>query len=210
MKNNFSNATSAKIMQITNRIINELTSQQNTSIEKMYFALLRKSIGQPLGRFPDVLQLLLNEMPEEFLGYEDRLSYEEEAILTTLQLFALYQQGTSSTSNETQKENSESTVSKYNNIGTSLKALRKDENDRKAADRRFNTLITSTTYEELIYQLRHLLKLLKSREGNTTIDWGILAKDLYYFLLGYKNNLRLSWARSYYRQNISKENNDEK
>jgi hypothetical protein len=35
--------------------------------------------------------------------------------------------------------------------------------------------------------------------GETNIDFGKLAQDLYKFLVGKDENIRLSWARAYYR-----------
>jgi CRISPR system Cascade subunit CasB len=95
------------------------------------------------------------------------------------------------------RENGQEKGSK--NIGYSLSALRVGDSTA-AIDRRFNALITATTYDELIHHLRQMLKLLKSKMfGETNIDFGKLAQDLYKFLVGKDENIRLSWARAYYR-----------
>lgn len=78
------------------------------------------------------------------------------------------------------------------------------EEDSKAVDRRFNALITAQTYDELVHYLRQMISLLKSK-ADTTIDYGRLAQDLYWFQRGYEEKLRLSWARDYYRIEKNKE-----
>lgn len=83
------------------------------------------------------------------------------------------------------------------NLGASLRALRAGD-ATQAADRRFNAMITATTFNELANHLRHLIKLLKSKT-EAKVNYAQLAQDLYWFQLGYQSDIRLKWSRDYYR-----------
>ena len=96
--------------------------------------------------------ILFENLPEEFLSSYQQPSYEELAIYTALQLYALHQQGVSTS---VMLDDSKP----YENIGFALGKLRKEDNTT-SIDRRFNTMITSSTFEELTYHLRHLISLL--------------------------------------------------
>ena len=126
---------------------------------------------------------------------------EERAILTSLQLYSLHQQGKhDSVYLEKEKKS-------WTNIGHSLASLRQGENSI-AVDRRFNVMITSTTFEELSHYLRQLISQLKSK-SDAKVDYAQLADDLFWFIRGYKERVRLNWARSYYGINVKGENKNE-
>ena len=72
--------------------------------------------------------------------------------------------------------------------------------DTMSSDRRFNATITSTTVEELVNHIRHMIKILKSKYPKTYIDFPKLAEDIYWFSKGYEDTIRLSWAREYFRK----------
>jgi CRISPR system Cascade subunit CasB len=76
----------------------------------------------------------------------------------------------------------------------------RDPNDSSAIDRRFNVLITSTTYEEFYYHLRQMVNLLRSNKRILPVNYARLAEDLYWFQRGYEENIRLRWAQNYYRR----------
>lgn len=178
------------VFSVTSRIVNGLSAALDTSSGKAMLAKLRHSTGRPMSETIEVWPIVFDYLPEKFLGTGVRVTAEEMAILTTLQLYALHQQG----NKENVILNNES--EKWHNIGYSLSALRTD-NDRTASDRRFNALVTSTTFEELSHHLRQMLKLLKAKT-NAKIDYAKLAEDLYWFIRGYEDGIRLDWARAYY------------
>ena len=82
-------------------------------------------------------------------------------------------------------------------MGTSLRSLRTSSH-QTAVDRRFNTMVTATNFEELLYHLRQLIKLLASRT-QTQINYPKLAEDFYWYLRGYSDQVKLRWSRQYYR-----------
>ena len=70
--------------------------------------------------------------------------------------------------------------------------------DGKGIDRRFNAMITASGFEEIIYHLRQLIKILKSK-SEQKINYAKLAEDLYDLQNDYKfEKVRFNWARSYY------------
>lgn len=83
--------------------------------------------------------------------------------------------------------------------------------DQAAMDRRFSALITSASFEELTHHLRHSIKLLKAKtKANATVDYGKLAEDLFWFLRGFQDSVKLNWARGYYGTKIKGESDNEK
>ncbi len=83
------------------------------------------------------------------------------------------------------------------NLGASLSRLRVGD-DTSAIDRRFNAMITTTSFDELANHLRHMIKLLKSKT-DTQVNYPQLAQDLFWFQKGRQSSVRLKWSRSYYR-----------
>lgn len=192
--------SSVNVSNVTAKILYKLTSDLSSSSSKAQIANLRNSIGKPVSQTIDIWPIIFEYFPQEFLGKDKVLSFEEKAILNTLQLFALYQQGVSESA---YKYNEESIP--FANIGKSLSNLRTGD-DIKAVDRRFNAMITSTTYEELIYHLRQMIKLLKSKlKTDVFINFPELTNDLYWYLRGYEENVKLKWAKSYYSSNMKLE-----
>lgn len=192
----------ARVAEVTRKILIKLSKQKDTSSGKALLARLRQSIGKPVSETVAVWPILFEDLPEEFLGHDGYTSAEEQAILTTLQLYALHQQSLSH-SVFIGEEN------KYQNIGNSFRQLRQGE-DTTAIDRRFNVMITASTFEELVYHLRHLITLLKSKSPETKVDYARLSEDLYWFLRDYQERVRLSWARDYYKRNFKGENDNDK
>lgn len=192
--------SSVNVSNVTAKILYKLTSDLSSSSSKAQIANLRNSIGKPVSQTIDIWPIIFEYFPQEFLGKDKVLSFEEKAILNTLQLFALYQKGVSESA---YKYNEESIP--FANIGKSLSNLRTGD-DIKAVDRRFNAMITSTTYEELIYHLRQMIKLLKSKlKTDVFINFPELTNDLYWYLRGYEENVKLKWAKSYYSSNMKLE-----
>ena len=184
-----------------NWIINDLNEKRTTSSGKASLATLRNSAGRPLNASAQVWPIILDKIPVEFLGTGVGPTSEEMSILMTLQLFALHQQGKNDTVILKSQEG------KWRNIGFSFSALRTSE-DQVAMDRRFNALITSSSFEELTHHLRQLIKLLKSKT-KATVDYAKLAEDLFWFLNGYQEGVRLNWARGYYGTKIKGESENE-
>ena len=185
---------------VTKRIIRQLSYELESPSSKAALAKIRKTLGKPLSDATDIWPILFEHLPEEFVNSYQQPSYEELAIYTAIQFYALHQQGTSTSVMLNEPDT-------YQNIGSALSQLRKGD-DTTAIDRRFNVMITSSTFEELIYHLRHMMMLLKTKSPATKVDYAKLAEDLYWFLKNVQENLRLNWARSYYKQIKGEKHND--
>ena len=180
------------IYQVTSQILNELSYDLDSSRNKAILSNLRNTITRPYSQAIDVFSLIYEYMPEEFIGKNYALSFEEKAIITSLRLYAIHQQGKVSNILDIDKED------QYKNMGYDLRALRVDDH-AKASDRRFNTMISADTFDQFTFHLRQLVNLLKSRTDQK-VSYAKLAQDLYYFQIPQtREKIRLSWAREYYR-----------
>lgn len=191
------------VSNVIGKIIYELDAIRESGRGKSILANLRNSIGKPLSETISCWSMFYDYIPEEWIVNSYKMSTEETVVLTTLQLYAIHQQASDYNVHFSSKNTS------YQNLGDSLRALRKGENTL-AIDRRFNAMITSQSFEELVQHLRQLIKLYKSKEKNKSkINYQRLAKDLFWFKCGSKEWVRLSWARAYYSsQEKGEDNND--
>lgn len=192
--------------------IEGLSNSLEDSYTKAVLANLRNSIGKPYSETIKIWSIVFKgDSANEFLGSEIKLKNGGKVILTTLQLYALHQQGIREsvfTEYKSEKEGKSENKTRRGNIGYPLKQLRKDnpsEEYNKSIDRRFNTMVTSETFDNLCYHLRHLIKILKSKCPNEKVNYAKLAEDLYWFSIGYEENVRLEWAREYYRENFKRD-----
>ena len=175
------------IYQDVSRILRKIDTTRDTPDTKALLAQIRNSIVSNNMNVRS-LECLFSNIPEEQLGSGGELNNYERAILVAVQMYALHQQS---------RSDSVLTLdSKYYNLGDSLRALRSE--DSKSIDRRFNIMITSRNFGQLQYQLRHFIKLLKAR-SDAKVNYAKLADDLYWFLRGSKDNLKIAWSRSYYK-----------
>lgn len=168
-------------------ILRKIEATRDTPTTKALLAQLRNSIVSNNINVRS-LECLFSNIPEEQLGSGGELNNYERAILVAVQMYALHQQS---------RSDSVLTLdNKKQNLGDSLRALRSE--DSKSIDRRFNIMITSRNFNQLQNQLRQFIKLLKART-DTKVNYAKLAEDLYWFLRGSKDNLKIAWTRSYYK-----------
>lgn len=151
-------------------------------------ANFRNTIGKDLVEATNVWPFFFEQMPTEYLSINGKETFEERAVYSTLQLYALCMQGSSSKVLEDDGFKG--------SIGKSIRFGRTTENG-EALDRRFNVLISSQTYEELIYHLRQLLKIAKSK-NQITVNFPQLAEDLFWFQKGDHRRICFRWAQDYY------------
>ena len=186
---------SPSIYQVTARILNLIANDLQANSTKAYLASLRQSVNKDVHLATGVFPIIFSNIPEEYLGKCGNLTVSERSIILTLQLFALHQQG----KNQNVNIQADSKVNRASeNLGTSLSCLRQIGDDSQAIDKRFNAMITATSFNELANHLRHMIKLLKSKT-DTKVNYPQLAQDLFWFQKGQQSNIRLKWSRSYYR-----------
>lgn len=173
-------------------ILLHLNSPQEKKNLTAVLARIRNSIGKDDMEASEVWPILFPMLPENMLGNKT-LSYEEKALLTALQLYALGQQGTAKVVN----------VEKCS-FAEALRSIR-NEDTAKGLDRRFNTMITATEFDEFAYHLRQLFRIGKAK-GITAVDYPALANDLYWYQKGLDKQICLGWAKEYYRPVFDKKN----
>lgn len=190
------------VYQVTAKILHVIASDLHVSSTKAHLADLRQSVNKDVHLATGVFPLIFSNIPAEYLGRSGALTDAERAIILALQLYALHQQG------KEQNVNAQADA-KERDLGASLNSLRFAD-DSQAIDRRFNAMITATSFNELANHLRHLIKLLMSKT-ETKVNYAQLAQDLFWFQKGQASGIRLKWSRSYYREYANKgdENNAE-
>lgn len=167
------------IHRVTSAILNKINTTIETSRTKALLANIRNSINKNISNNIESMSYLFSNLPEEFLGNSIKLCYEEEAIITAIQLYAIHQQGAKYSVLKLDYEKDE----RRQNIGDALSTLRGDDNE--SIDKRFNVMITSSSFKELKHHLRQLIKILKAK-SDAKVDYAKLSEDLYWFLLGKK------------------------
>ncbi len=189
---------SNEIYKVTASIIFQLGNRLELSDTKAVLSRLRNSVGRDISETVAIWPLFFENVPHEYLSTSGRPSFEENAILASLQLYALHQQGKSDLMHEASGDN----------VGKALHSIR-DPNST-ALDRRFNVLITASSFKELINHLRHLISILKQKT-ETKIDYAKLAEDLFWYQVSheYANHMRMRWGQDYYFY-IAKEKEGEK
>lgn len=182
-------------------ILADINKNIKSPSTKALLAKIRNSVDKDLLHNIDLLSCIFSSVSYDGGESDGELSYKEQAIFTVLQLYAIHQQ--SSYESVLKTEGDYDKEQKYkDNIGDALATLRSEENE--SIDKRFNTMIVSTDYKRLTYHLRQMIKILKSK-SDAKVDYAKLAEDLYWFMMGRKEEVRLSWARSYYKYRKNEE-----
>lgn len=187
-------------------ILIKLDSTRDASSTKALLANMRNSADKDISNNVDALAYVFSNLS---YGEDDRygeLSYMEQAIFTAIQMYAIHQQSNVESvlkfGNEDENESREKKKKYKANIGDALATLRSDESE--SIDKRFNAMITATNFNKLSYHLRQMIKILKSK-SEAKVDYAKLAEDLYWFMIGRKEEVRLSWARAYYKYRKNEE-----
>lgn len=184
----------ADIQHFVGRKIDYLTALSDQGGGKAELALLRRGLGKIPGEIPEVLGILLTDMPEDFLSKGSKTTREEWACYLALTLYALHQQGNDPKISPMHTENRCS-------IGSALSSLAESYEDANAKQRltvKLQTLATSKDMSELSYHLRSVVKLLKTK--NIPLNYAQLAGDLYLYQdTTARSGVFLIWAQDFYR-----------
>ena len=181
----------------TRRKLNSLISQAKVNTGTL--AELRRGIGKTPGELPQLWGYFLESMPEEFYG-DQEASRAEWAVYTALTLFALHQQGKDPVVKSMQKEGQ--------SLGKALACLIHTENVRERIFRRFRTIATAGSIEELSHYLRSAVQLLKGEDVG--LDYSKLAGDIYCFQFSeLVSGVRLRWGQDFYRSTAEERTEEE-
>lgn len=160
-----------------------------SSTARTSLAVLRRSLSSPLEYQPQVWSLIFDQFPRELEGPSDRPGVYENAAHIALAFFALHQQSRDNAMHKSGES-----------FGQALQRLswRSSDSQEKGIVRRFNTVITAQTNDEVIHHMRGLIQQLRAAE--IPLDYGQLARDL--VSLNYPESARrtrLRWTRDFNR-----------
>jgi CRISPR system Cascade subunit CasB len=172
--------------------IEELKKYDNESRIRASLARLRRGIGKRPGSLPDIWELTLEGIPEELMPRTDKSdpTYVDWAVHVALTLFALHQQG------RDPRDKSMSVDGK--SLGGAVRTYGFiNDLSEESVKHRFDAMVRSNSIEELATHLRSIVQLLRSED--IPLDYPQLAEDLYRFQFPEsRDNVRLSWGRSYF------------
>lgn len=170
---------------------------EETSYSRAMCAKLRRAIGKSPGSVPEIWELTLSDMPEEWQSRYGKPGFAEKAVHTALTLYSLHRQGkgrSMSVGEKTAdgKEDGDS-------FGAAVaRLIERDDSRFEAVKRRFNAAATATEFTELAHHIRGLVQLLKSED--VVINYPRFACDLYFFQMDeHVDRVRLRWGEDFYR-----------
>ena len=184
--------TGEKIARFTSQKLMQLQNQRGEISFRSTLAHLRRGVGCSPGEMPQLWGFFLDGMPEEWMGNHTP-SRAEWAIYTALTLFALHQQG---------KDPETAWMSQPDaTLGKSVASLIGSSEEESRVARRFHTLATSSSMEELSHHMRGMVQLLRSK--NIPLDYPALAEDLFWYQNAeYQAQVRLRWGQDFYRRTL--------
>lgn len=184
--------TGGKIAAFTAKKLAQLQEQRGEASFRGILAHLRRGAGCTPGEMPQLWGFFLDGMPEEWMGNREP-SRAEWAIYTALTLFALHQQGKDP---ETEWMSQPGAP-----LGKSVAGLIGSPEEESRVARRFHTLATSASMEELSHHMRGMVQLLRSK--NIPLDYPALAEDLFWYQNAeYQAQVRLRWGQDFYRRTL--------
>ncbi|MDR2672184.1 MAG: type I-E CRISPR-associated protein Cse2/CasB [Coriobacteriales bacterium] len=130
-------------------------------------AKLRKGIGREPDEVPEIWDITLADIPEDLKSWNGIVTPAEQAIHTTLTLFALHQQGKTEAVNRS-----------HISFGSAARRLVSPDNENEQTiKRRFDAVLTAKDFVELSRHARGLIQLMKAKD--VCLDYPWFAKDLY-------------------------------
>lgn len=182
------------VQKIVKGKIEFLRNAPNEATARAALANLRRGVGKHPGAVPEVWEYTLAnvELPEQPYrrnGEPAEPTTEEWAIHGALTLFALHQQSKDIRTDCMNAENI--------GLGSAIRRLVKNNDDRERVKRRFDRIITADSIEELLNHLRSMIQML--RADGIALDYAKLANDLRWFQHpDYRDRIRLQWGRDFY------------
>ena len=177
--------------------IEYLHSIADTGRGKGYLAELRHGIGKKPGELPSLWWLIFDRIDEELKGSKCA-SNAEWAVYTALTLYSLHQQG-----------NDRFMYEKGYTLGRAAYHIANSNDDEERVVNRLNLVVTSTTKEELAYQLKSIVQLLKGK--SIPLDYAKLSEELYRFNYPEQAaDIKLSWGRDFYSEKYKTEKDNSK
>jgi CRISPR system Cascade subunit CasB len=180
-------------------------SDERSAWARASLARLRRGVGKTPGSTPDIWEVTLSDLPEEYLSKSGKPTYVENAVHTALTLFALHQQGKTlpmSWSGDTDNQGAEGMKDKIYKQGHSLGRVARllvnpEKGNESAIKRRFDAAVTSRDAVELSRHARGLIQLARAKD--ITLDYPRFAWDLYQFqVYEYRESVLLCWGQDFW------------
>lgn len=157
---------------------------ERESSARATLARLRQAVDEAPGVNPDVWQIVLEILPEQFIGSRDQPTKGEWAAHLALTLYGVHQQGNNTPMHEPGVT-----------FGTAMGRLMRE---RPSAKSRYDALLSASHFAGRRNYLRSLTGLL-STDG-IPVDHGRLALDLFRLQSAdHKNSVVRVWGRDFYR-----------
>jgi CRISPR system Cascade subunit CasB len=183
-----------KICAFVQRKIDALDGESPWS--RAMLAKLRRGVGKEPGGVPDVFEITVGGISDEWRSKNGVPSFAETAVYITLTLYALHRQGkerTMSVSGE--DEQGKPLGNSFGKAANRLVFLK--PNSEQAVQRRFNAAATAADFTELAQHARGLIQLFKAED--ITLDYPLFAWDLCLWQLpGGADAVRLRWGEDFY------------
>ncbi|WP_182170568.1 type I-E CRISPR-associated protein Cse2/CasB [Flaviflexus equikiangi] len=153
-------------------------------------AVLRRAVDEEPGENPEVWQLVLEALPERFIGQRDEPTAGEWAGHLALTLYAIHQRG-----------NTRPVHIPGISFGSAAGTLMRG---RTASTKRsYDALLSATNFPTRRHYLRALVGLMATDSTSTNaigLDYGRLASDIYRLQFAqYRPSLLRAWGRDFYR-----------
>lgn len=194
----------AEIKKFVGRKIHILQEEGQSGSGRAMLANLRRGVGREPGEIPELLGILLQDLPEDFWSRDGFPTKEEWVCYTVLTLYAMHQQGYDVGNRQMHTEGE---VSMGKALYQLMNASEGDSNAEQRMVQKLRTLATAVDRRELSYHLRGIIQLLKS--NGIPINYQKLAGDLYemQFPDG-KSRVCLRWGQDFYGGRNNKEENE--
>lgn len=83
----------SEVSNAVQKIVRQYLSNVDAASRRAILAKLRHSIGKPLSQSVDIWPLILTSVPDDFLSEHEGKNLKMQAVIYTLQIYALYEQG---------------------------------------------------------------------------------------------------------------------
>ena len=154
-------------------------------------ANLRRSVSEGPGVNPDIWEVTLEGLPPMFVGKTDEATPGEKAVHAAMTLYAVHQQSKTAPMHQGGPS-----------LGRAMGKLAKAKATPGAAvassavKRRFDALVTSQSFEGLLFHARGLIQQLRAE--NVALDYGRFAEDLRKLQIPrFADSVRRQWGRDY-------------
>ena len=160
-------------------------------MSRQNLALLRKGVGHRPDDLPDVWGVVFADAPDVLYGDGSVVSKPEEAVFMALTFFAKHASGS----------NAKAAFASGISLTAGLAKLRpvgKPITENTALCREAQKLMTSKSLSELKAHSQRVIS--RCRSAGVGIDYGLLAKDIFWWSLGGDSRKRvlLRWSRDFY------------